>query len=54
MSTTVSITETERQAHSASERVLIVEDDNAARSGLTELVRAWGFLPIRRPTGKKA
>ena len=24
-------------------RVLIVEDDAAARRGLTELVRAWGY-----------
>src|SRR5262245_39517230 len=29
---------------SASERVLIVEDDPAAREGLTELVAAWGFI----------
>jgi DNA-binding NtrC family response regulator len=29
-------------AHTA-ERVLIVEDDPATRSGLTELVRTWGF-----------
>ena len=33
MSTTVSMTDTDRQTQNASERVLIVEDDNAARSG---------------------
>ena len=27
----------------AAQRVLIVEDDDAAREGLTELVRTWGF-----------
>src|SRR5437870_4847662 len=27
----------------AAERVLIVEDENATRLGLTELVRTWGF-----------
>jgi DNA-binding NtrC family response regulator len=36
-------TEQERGA-TASERVLIVEDDSATRGGLTELVRTWGFL----------
>jgi DNA-binding NtrC family response regulator len=29
---------------STGERVLIVEDDGATREGLTELVRAWGFV----------
>ena len=44
MSTTASLTDLERASQTASERVLIVEDDNAARTGLTELVRTWGFL----------
>ena len=29
-----------------SERVLIVEDDHAARVGLEQLVRSWGFLAV--------
>ena len=41
MSTAVSIDD-DRAVHTA-EPVLTVEDDNAARSGLTELVRAWGY-----------
>ena len=53
MSTTVSMTDTERQAQNASERVLIVEDDNAARSGLTELVRTWGFLTDSAADGEE-
>ena len=38
------VTESERTSTSAAERVLIVEDDGATRSGLTELVRTWGFM----------
>jgi DNA-binding NtrC family response regulator len=38
------VTESERTSSSAAERVLIVEDDGATRSGLTELVRTWGFM----------
>ena len=37
-------TDQERSSVGAAERVLIVEDDGATRSGLTELVRTWGFL----------
>jgi len=37
-------TESERTSSTAAERVLIVEDDGATRSGLTELVRTWGFM----------
>ena len=53
MSTTVSMTEADRQTQNASERVLIVEDDNAARSGLTELVRTWGFLADSAADGEE-
>ena len=53
MSTTVSMTEADRQTQNASERVLIVEDDNAARSGLTELVRTWGFLTDSAADGEE-
>ena len=34
----------DRSTSATGERVLIVEDDGATRSGLTELVRTWGFL----------
>jgi DNA-binding NtrC family response regulator len=36
------------------ERVLIVEDDTAARIGLTELVRDWGFTVDEAPDGEDA
>ena len=38
----------------AAERVLIVEDDPATRSGLTELVRAWGFTAESAADGVEA
>jgi DNA-binding NtrC family response regulator len=44
MTSETTATESERAANVAAERVLIVEDDGATRSGLTELVRTWGFL----------
>jgi DNA-binding NtrC family response regulator len=39
---------------SHAERVLIVEDDPATRSGLTELVRAWGFTAEAAADGAEA
>ena len=36
------------------ERVLVVEDDPATRSGLTELVRTWGFLTDSAGDGEEA
>jgi DNA-binding NtrC family response regulator len=36
------------------ERVLIVEDDPAARSGLAELVQAWGFQTDEAAEGEEA
>ena len=36
------------------ERVLIVEDDPATRSGLAELVQAWGFLTEEAADGEEA
>jgi len=36
------------------ERVLIVEDDPATRSGLAELVQAWGFLTDEAADGEEA
>jgi DNA-binding NtrC family response regulator len=53
MSTTASLSDLERASQTASERVLIVEDDNAARTGLTELVRTWGFLTESAADGEE-
>jgi DNA-binding NtrC family response regulator len=36
------------------ERVLVVEDDPATRTGLTELVRTWGFLADSAEDGEDA
>ena len=38
----------------AAQRVLIVEDDEAARLGLTELVRTWGFTVEAAADGEQA
>ena len=38
----------------AAQRVLIVEDDDAAREGLTELVRTWGFTVEAAADGEAA
>ncbi len=35
------------------ERVLIVEDDPATRTGLAELVQAWGFITDEAPDGEE-
>ena len=39
---------------SSGERVLIVEDDPSTRSGLAELVQAWGFNTDEAPDGEDA
>src|SRR5690349_1947080 len=39
---------------SPAERVLIVEDDPSTRSGLTELVSAWGFQTDEASNGEEA
>jgi DNA-binding NtrC family response regulator len=36
------------------ERVLIVDDDDATRAGLAELVRTWGFTTEAAPNGEDA
>src|SRR5438128_470168 len=41
-------------AHPAAERVLIVEDDHAARLGLEQLVRSWGFVAESAGDGEEA
>ena len=42
------------QNDSAVARVLIVEDDDATRVGLTELVRAWGYCAEDASDGQEA
>src|SRR2546430_17603602 len=37
-----------------SERVLIVEDDPAARNGLEQLVKSWGFIAESAGDGEEA
>jgi DNA-binding NtrC family response regulator len=44
----------ENAAHPISERVLIVEDDAAARVGLEQLVKSWGFLAESASDGQEA
>ena len=41
------------QQSSPGERVLIVEDDPATRSGLAELVGAWGFQTEEAADGEE-
>ncbi len=40
--------------HSVAERVLIVEDEPAARSGLEQLVKSWGFVAESAGDGEEA
>ena len=42
------------EAKAVSERVLIVEDEPAARVGLEQLVRSWGFLAESASDGEEA
>jgi DNA-binding NtrC family response regulator len=54
-----SVIESSRQSESSperqgGERVLIVEDDRAARIGLTELIRAWGYVAEDAADGEEA
>src|SRR5436190_14582097 len=39
---------------SVAERVLIVEDDSAARVGLEQLVKSWGFVADSATDGEDA
>src|SRR5215472_15092950 len=45
---------TDSQAYAVSERVLIVEDDAAARVGLEQLVKSWGFTADAASDGEEA
>jgi DNA-binding NtrC family response regulator len=40
--------------HAVSERILIVEDDGAARTGLEQLVKSWGFVADSASDGEQA
>lgn len=44
----------EAAAQATSERVLIVEDDQAARVGLEQLVKSWGFVADSATDGQHA
>jgi DNA-binding NtrC family response regulator len=48
------MTEVTQPQTPAPERVLIVEDDPATRTGLSELVQAWGFMTDEAPDGETA
>ncbi len=45
---------TENPSHIIAERVLIVEDDVAARVGLEQLVKSWGFIAESASDGEEA
>src|SRR6266487_4104379 len=54
MSVTESIATTIDSAPAVAERVLIVEDDAAARVGLEQLVKSWGFIADSASDGEEA
>ena len=53
MDKTITADETAVPAETQGERVLIVEDDPATRSGLAELVQAWGFQTDEASDGEE-
>src|SRR4030081_850520 len=54
MSTTDGTEVVETETRGTSERVLIVEDDPAARVGLEQLVKSWGFIAESASDGEEA
>ena len=56
MTTSIGEVETTAEAEQkvTSERVLIVEDDAAARVGLEQLIRSWGFIAESASDGEEA
>src|SRR6476646_910278 len=54
MSTTGSTEVVDTETKATAERVLIVEDDAAARVGLEQLVKSWGFLADSACDGEEA
>jgi DNA-binding NtrC family response regulator len=53
MNSNTATVDQDRSTTPTAERVLIVEDDGATRSGLTELVRTWGFLAEAAADGEE-
>ena len=53
MNSNTAMLDQDRSATPTAERVLIVEDDGATRSGLTELVRTWGFMAEAAADGEE-
>ncbi len=53
MDKTITMDETTTNGESVGERVLIVEDDPSTRSGLAELVQAWGFQTDEASDGEE-
>src|SRR5258706_8898576 len=51
---TAGIEVVETEVRGTSERVLIVEDDPAARVGLEQLVKSWGFIAESASDGEEA
>jgi DNA-binding NtrC family response regulator len=54
MDKSMTMEETTPSGEAQSERVLIVEDDPATRTGLAELVQAWGFQTDEASDGEEA
>src|SRR5438045_1638133 len=54
MSTTGSTEVVDTETKATAERVLIVEDEPAARVGLEQLVKSWGFLAESAADGEEA
>ena len=52
--TDASVPTVEVSQKSVAERVLIVEDDTAARVGLEQLVKSWGFVADSAADGEEA
>ena len=50
----MTIEDTTTTTENPGERVLIVEDDPATRTGLAELVQAWGFQTDEAADGEEA
>src|SRR3981081_2972461 len=54
METTLGVDVVDSETKFTSERVLIVEDDAAARVGLEQLVKSWGFIAESASDGEEA
>jgi DNA-binding NtrC family response regulator len=54
MTTAESVVQTGEPQTAVTERILIVEDDSAARNGLEQLVKSWGFVAESATDGEEA